>query len=1036
MNVQKSSSSYEVGALGASQGQPGVAILASAVSAILGSSFTTALAQEQQGQIEELTVTGSRIVRRDLVSSSPIVTVSTEALENTSNVGIEATLNNMPQFVAGDTQYDTNNTEPSAFVTPGIASLNLRGLGTNRNLVLIDGRRAQPANALLVVDINTIPSAAIERVETITGGASAVYGADALAGVINFVLKDDFEGVSLDFQSGETFEGDGAESKFSALIGMNAAEGRGNVMFGVDWTKRGEAFARDREWRAAGWFDDGSISGGFLQTPGYRAGANVDARFPTVRLNRPSQAAVDAVFAKYDPAYTPGKVLNNAEIFWNPDGTPFLQTGYLYKGPIKKTEIDGGGYTGIKVRPDGFLEQSTFEALLSSPLDRRSAFGRATYDLNDNLQAFAQANYSSVDTRQVAGYIPAITVWQAVIPNDTRAMPADLKTLLNSRPFPTDPWVLYRGLDFLGPERSTNQTDVYQTMFGVEGRLPQKDWTYEAYVSTGRTTNLYLGYNGSQQRYMSLVAAPRWGQGGVVFGAGYAQTCASGLGIFDGSFASADCIESIQSKMKVLTEIEQDIAEVNLQGKIVDMRAGELRFAVGASMRRNSFLFEPSEINDNVSVIEQPQGIFVSNNAQGTTEVKELYGELLVPLLERLDLEFGYRYSDYDTSGGADTWKALFSYDATDSVRLRGGFQFATRAPNVAELYSGPAISTVAFPFSDPCSYTTLAPWGNQPTSPNRLAVQTLCAAIIGNTTSDFGAPGSAAANNYARPGSPFFPLENEVIQGNANLLPEEAETATLGVVFNGPGSLENLTLSLDWYDIKINEAIAPLDSTFVYAQCFNADGASNPTLTLNDPGGWCKLITRNPVGGGRSTVQAPFFNSGVLETVGVDVGLTWGQDFGPGSFNINSTASFLDKFETQDNPTDTIFDAAGTLDQGGQYDYRLVTTFNYSFADSQVGLQWRHYPSIKDDDAARDPNTRILPVASYNVLNLFSRYQINDKIEFRGGIDNLLDEEPPVVGADPGTASLPRDNNLGDTNSGFYDVLGRRYYIGFKMTF
>ena len=178
---------------------PARTVLASAISAIFaGGAVQSADAQEQTGQqqaVEEITVTGSRIVRRDLESSSPLITVGTEQLENTSTVGIEATLNTMPQFVAGDTQYDTNVTEPSAFVTPGIASLNLRGLGVNRNLVLVDGRRAQPANALLIVDVNTIPKAAIERVETITGGASAVYGADALAGVVNFVLKDDFEGV-------------------------------------------------------------------------------------------------------------------------------------------------------------------------------------------------------------------------------------------------------------------------------------------------------------------------------------------------------------------------------------------------------------------------------------------------------------------------------------------------------------------------------------------------------------------------------------------------------------------------------------------------------------------------------------------------------------------------------------------------------------------------------------------------------------------------------------------------------------------------
>jgi outer membrane receptor protein involved in Fe transport len=1049
---------------------PAKTALASTISALVaGGAMQSGAAQESaqaQAAVEEITVTGSRIVRRDLESSSPLITVSTEQLENTSNIGVEATLNTMPQFVAGDTQYDTSNTEPSAFVTPGIASLNLRGLGVNRNLVLIDGRRAQPANALLIVDINTIPAAAIERVETITGGASAVYGADALAGVVNFVLKDDFEGVSLDFQSSETMEGEGAESKFSALIGMNAADGRGNVMFGVDWTKRSLVMQKDRDWRAAGWFDDGSISGGFLQSPGYRAGANVDARFPTVQLNPPSQTVVDDVFSQYDPNYdrtsttlctgaspisSCRRVSNTAEMFWNADGSPFLQNGYNYRGPYGSTDINGQGFTGVKLRPDGFLEQATFEGLISTPLDRRSAFGRATYDINDNLQAFAQANYTSAETRQVAGYIPAITVWQAVIPNDARTMPADLKRLLNSRSVrlnssgapiantgPTAPWVLYRGLDYLGPERSTNQTDLYQTMFGVEGSFPRNDWTWEAYVSTGRTTNLYLGFQGSQQRYQSLVSAGNWGQSGFVFGAGYQQTCTTGLPTFGGAWPSDNCIESVQSKNKWLTQITQDIAEFNLQGKIVDMRAGELRFAVGASARRNSFLFEPSEINDDVSVIEQLQGIFVANNASGTTEVKEVYGELLVPLTERLDLEFGYRLSEYDTSGNADTWKALFTYAATDNVRLRGGFQFATRAPNVAELYSGPAVSTVSFPFSDPCSFTTLAPWGNIAANPNRLQVQQLCVDIIGSETSDFGAAGSTAANTFARPGSPFFPLENENIKGNPNLRPEEADTWTLGVVLSGPGGLENLQASFDIYNVEIAEAIAPLDSTFVYGQCFNSTGASNPTYSLDDPGGYCRMITRNPVNGGRSRVEAPFFNTGVLQTTGLDIGINWSADFGPGSFNVGSVATIIDRFETQDNPSEPIFDAVGTLDQGGQFDYRFVTTLNYAFGDSQVGLQWRHYPSIKDDDAARDPNTRILPVESYNVFNLLARYSINEKMEFRGGIDNLLDEEPPVVGADPGSVALglPSDNNLGDTNSGFYDVLGRRVYVGLQMNF
>ncbi len=189
-------------------------LLASTISALLAGGGA---AQAQESGLEEITVTGSRIVRRDLDAASPIMTVDTERLQNTSTLSIESVLNQMPQFVPDNTQFDAGTGVASGAVTPGIASVNLRGIGANRTLVLVDGRRAQPANASLVVDLNTIPSAAIERVETITGGASAVYGADALAGVVNFVLRDDFEGVDMDFQTSGTAEGDGEETRFTTL---------------------------------------------------------------------------------------------------------------------------------------------------------------------------------------------------------------------------------------------------------------------------------------------------------------------------------------------------------------------------------------------------------------------------------------------------------------------------------------------------------------------------------------------------------------------------------------------------------------------------------------------------------------------------------------------------------------------------------------------------------------------------------------------------------------------------------------------------
>src|SRR5690606_32606066 len=234
-----------------------------------------------------------------------------------STLSMESVLNQLPQFMPAGSQFVSGG-QGSATATLGIASVNLRGIGTNRTLVLVDGRRPQPANAALVVDLNTIPSAAIARVETITGGASAVYGPDALAGVVNFVLKDDFEGVEMDFQAGSTAEGDGEENRFTTLIGMNADDGRGNVMVGLEWYNREVVWQRDRDFYRDGWFDPDTNLGGFLFPPGFSFGAGAP---------RPTQDAVDAVFAPY--GFAPGAIDVDSinEIYFNPDGSPFTLQG-------------------------------------------------------------------------------------------------------------------------------------------------------------------------------------------------------------------------------------------------------------------------------------------------------------------------------------------------------------------------------------------------------------------------------------------------------------------------------------------------------------------------------------------------------------------------------------------------------------------------------------------------------------------------------------------------------------------------------------
>ena len=261
---------------------------------------TPASAQED-AVLEEVTVTGSRILRQDFTANSPIQTVDEQMFDETTSIGVETILNRLPQFVPAVTQFTTTDVQQTALNTVGASTVSLRGLGPNRNLILLNGRRAMPVNATMVVDTNSIPSSAIERVEVISGGASAVYGADAVGGVVNFILKDDYEGASVDIRFGDTQHGGSQETTISALIGANMADDRGNVMIGVERSSRGLQERWERDWRvedmanpttgatAFGWGTDTWITND--RTGGFFA----------QNFNSPSQAAVDELFSEATP---------------------------------------------------------------------------------------------------------------------------------------------------------------------------------------------------------------------------------------------------------------------------------------------------------------------------------------------------------------------------------------------------------------------------------------------------------------------------------------------------------------------------------------------------------------------------------------------------------------------------------------------------------------------------------------------------------------------------------------------------------------
>jgi outer membrane receptor protein involved in Fe transport len=1005
--------------------------VALAVAMALGMAVNAVAAESSDDSLAEVVVTGSRIVRRDLTAPSPVVTVSTETFEKSSTTSLESVLNQMPQFVPGGSQFASGGIQSGPTATPGIATANLRGLGTNRTLVLLDGRRAQPANASLVVDLNSIPQAALQGVEVITGGASAVYGPDAIAGVVNFTLKKNFEGLVIDAQTGITEQGDGEDTHLSALMGMNSGNGRGNIMVGLDWNKRNAVYARDRDFYVNGWRDPHNASGGFNLPPSY-----TDPTF----INSPSQAAVSQVLG-IPLAGGATTVPGSSEFRFNSDGSIFVnQSGFGYNGPVGA--LDAGRNTMMVRLANGTLDQKSTVGVISSPADRRSAFLRGRYEITDSLNAFVQANYtnSQVDARG-GGYAPAILLWGATIPRDGRALPAELQTLLDSRPNPNASWSLYQVLDYYGILSAYNKTNLHQLMAGVDGKLPVKDWTWEAYFASGVTNTVSETPIPSLQRYQQLVAAPNFGRNAALTSSvfGYTLNCTTGLPVFEQFTPSQNCLTGIETRRRQVTNLTQDVFEANMQGGAFSLPAGEARFAAGVAWRKNDFQFDPGNPAEQIN--DTPVGLFASAATKGKTSVKEVYGELLAPVLPGLNLELGYRLSDFNTAGSHGTYKALFTWKALDSLSFRGGYQVATRAPNVAELYAGDRLDVVFFPSVDPCSAVTLSPWGNVASNPNRLKVQGLCRALVGNSTSAFdtntynaSTPGINATgpNGFTRQTPPFFPLEIEIERGNPNVGPETAKTWTLGTVVREPFGWQNLVVTLDGYQIKMKDTISRLSSVTVYNNCFNSNGSSNPAYDVNNA--YCKLILRNPVTGDREQVYAVFANLGTLETSGIDFTVSYNHDLGPGNAYVNSSLSWLNKYEYQPEAAAPVSKAAGTLDRGGLYDYRLVTSVGYRMGGLNVGLGWRFLPSVEDAAKTLTPTTTVKGVGSYSVFNLNASYDFKH-VTLRAGIDNLLDRAPPIVGANPG-APGGGDTNSDQTNAGFYDVLGRRFYVGLKASF
>ncbi len=1171
------------------------ASVSAALSAMVLSSIApVAYAQDDAAELEEIVITGSRIVRRDYDSNSPIVTVDAADFEQQTGLNIESYLNQLPEYNPASSP---TTTQGDVQITPvnsvGIASISLRGFGANRSLVLVNGKRPTPINPLMVTDINGIPSALIQRVETITGGASAVYGADAVAGVTNFILRDNFEGFEIDTQAGQTDDGDGSETRISAVLGANVADGRGNVTLGVERYNRDSVRQVDNDYYQD--YRSNPLTGGTFGLQGINGYA--------CNLNCPPATTIEGLFAGRPAGsnvFSPvGFTPNNKGYNFNSDGSIWVagSAGGLsrYKGPRDngeyrpQTTLDGSIPPGnTQMSNIKWYDQSAFA---SAPQERYSFFASGNFDVTDTINVYSRATFAESKTRTTLFGTSAISGWETAVPynpttdspvdpslnyadtavvtavrNNPSAfrnpsfiatgttganfpVPAELAILLNARPNRTAPWQpQWNPDDSLPPRNTYNTNEVWQVETGMNIDLPVRDWTAEVYASHAEsaTYNVATG-NLSLSRYRVLSNQRDYGRnakgtgnqsftvGGVSFPAARPAfgvgdyTCTSGL--YDTYFGgdkpmTKDCFDALSANLQTRTQNKQDIIEINLQGSLFELPAGEVRAAGGYQNRRNSAKFYPDILQSQNSFTDQVIGVYPTGTLDAGTAVDDYYVEALVPVVsdlpfaQMIELELGARFSDYEHAEEETTWKVLANWEINDRLRVRGGFNRATRAPNLGEMFlNQQEIFTVGGAnFGDACGLRSNAPFGaggagpdpvlnpGEPqtalapsqTAAGALGTRMICEELMGGPTS-IASTQFYTVNNAGGAAGALF---NWILQeGNPNLTSEVADTWTLGFVANSPFEnawLSGLTLSFDAYRIEIEDAIMLYSLDNAQARCFDGAGVTTRAQAQARAATQaCQLLPRDQVNGAGLTSKVSYNNQATIATQGFDVAVNWFGELEelvglPGSLAASVQATVLDYYKTKQSPGafDVETDWAGSLGpnlsgtNGGAYDYRMFSSLTYIKDDWSVSLRWRYLPEVNSAGYASQKaiiaNNRAVaagapgsilgftPIGTsgimseiatdaYSLWDMSFNWNINETLALRGGITNLLDTDPEYVNQ---TSGVPGSTTLGSVcssigsppgcqnpfgfalpgpgtiNGGYYDVLGRRYFVGLKATF
>jgi outer membrane receptor protein involved in Fe transport len=938
---------------------------------------TSAIQVQAAEEVESVVVTGSRISRPEIEASVPVQVINSETIAEQGSQNIADILQELPAVGTPGNSRTNSNFATSA---NGVSTINLRNMDDKRTLVLVNGRRVVSGiGGSSEVDVNNIPTDLLENVQVLTGGASAVYGSEAIAGVVNFVLKDDFEGLNLRAQTGQTSERDRKQNLVSLTFGQNISD-RGNVTFNIQYDK-----------------DYGLRSS-------RRA---ISANDNPARSGYPPQGR----FFAADPT----------------DPDPNDGDDEFYEGAEWTYNANNQLQEGFAAAVDGFNRNP--ERYIAVPLERTLYTALAHYDLTDKVRLFFEGSYSEMDSRSSLEAL-ATDNSDAVLPDGTVSSGLSLDNPFIPDAIRAD--VLAANATTLGflkrmnnvfDRSNVNERDFHRIVVGFSGDVFD-GWNWDVYYNQSRTVEYTASETALRDRYYYALDAIA-GPGGTAIcrdAAARAAGCVpfNPFGFNSVSPESADYITAGGKLDTYNARIEQRVVAANITGSVFALPAGDVMIATGVERRWE----ESEEIFSLDTQLGNTMGNALSN-AIGDYTVNEAYLETIIPILkdlpavQSLEFEAAVRVGDYSTVGSVTSWKGGLNWAPTDSVRFRGVYSKATRAPNIAELYSG-ANQTFPTGLTDPCEGATATSTRPQ---------DAYCRSLPGFSQQ------IAPDGEYEYALSDIQSIEGED-RSNANLSEEEAQTWTVGVVLT-PSALPNFTLSLDWFEIQIDDAIQFIPRQFTIDQCVFSAGTS----------ALCGLVEREPAvtprprtPGSIYKVHTNYVNAASIKTKGIDVATSYSFNFANDQrMRFALAYTHLDELTLEPIEGVPAQNNVGQLDGserlGAGFEHRANASLTYGIADFAAVWRVNYLSSMKD---TLDENAPALPpqfnnIDAYTYHDLQLRYDFGADKQYNAylGIDNVFDKKPPVINQ-LGASHITGTETAADT----YDAIGRFLYGGVVLKF